>query len=632
MPDLLRFERLALFLLACLPFLPALRGGFVYDDVPLVQEDPRVQQGDWVGALTQPYWGERHGGLYRPVTTLSFVLGARVTPAPWFCRLTNLALHGAATLLAYALARRLLGARAPALFAAALFAVHPIHTEVAANGVGRAESLAFLLTGAAWLVVLDDAHRVRPRRLAPAALLACLGVLAKESAFVLALSAPLEVLFFAARPRARQALRATAPALVALAVGLGARAAALGPALLPPALVESPFGLRLANAPVLLFFYLGNMLWPVALSPDYGGTLPLVEHALSWATLLWWLAAAAVLLALAWLGGRRALFAGVFFVLALAPVLQLVPIGTLAGDRLAYTASFGFVLGLGLLFEAGLRRCARLPGGGVRAWGPVAALLLGWLALTSAPDAHAWSDPVRLFERARERTPRSSQIPYVLGALHARRGEHAEAIPQFESALALDPSSAKVWLQLGQARAELGQLVEARAAYERAFALGLSEGNGLEESGVRVQLGLVYLRLGELEGARREFARAADLAPEDGDILLRLGQVQERLGQPDEARRSLERGLALGALDEVKGRAQLGLLLSEQGDLAGAEREWRRLTELEPGVGLWFQALGEVLQRRGDAPAARAALERSLALDPSGPRAAEIQRRLAKLP
>ena len=623
-----RLDRLALCLLACLAFLPSLGGGFVYDDVPLVQEDPRVQSGDLVGALTQPYWGDRHGGLYRPVTTLSFVLGGLVTQAPWFYRATNLALHAGAALLAYALARRLLGARAPALFAAALFAVHPIHVEVAANGVGRAESLAFLLAGGAWLVVLDDEHRVRARRLLPSALLAALGVLAKESALVLALAAPLEVLLLAPKPRARGVALACVPAAAALALALGARVAVLGPALLTPTAVaaqQNPFagtalGVRLANAPLLLLFYVRNLVFPVALSPDYGGALPLVEHALAPAAFGWW-AAALVVLALPALAGRRALFASLFVLLTLAPALQLVPIGTLAGDRLAYTAAFGLVLDLGLLLAAAARRFRG------RTWAPLAALLLGWFTLTSAADARAWADPVRLFERARTRTPQSAQVAYALGALRVRRGEDALARQPLEAAAALSPADGNIRLLLGQVQEALGHLAEARGLYEDALALGV-----WDESKARVQLGLVLLRLGEREAAERAFARAAELAPRDGDILLRLAQVRRDLGHREEARELYRRGLALGALDEAKGRAQLGMLLAELGDLPGAEQELRRVTELQPGVGLWFLALGQVLEQRGDGRGARAAFEHGLELDPKNPQADEIRRALATLP
>src|SRR5947209_3968462 len=117
-------------LLALLVFAPSLGGGFVYDDVPMVVEDARVQHGDLVAAFTQPYWAKRHGGLYRPVTTATLVAQGYVSREPSGYRLANLALHAGASALAVALAARLTASRRAAFLAGALFAVHPIHVEV----------------------------------------------------------------------------------------------------------------------------------------------------------------------------------------------------------------------------------------------------------------------------------------------------------------------------------------------------------------------------------------------------------------------------------------------------------------------------------------------------------------------
>jgi protein O-mannosyl-transferase len=622
------YERLALVALACLPFLVSLRGGFVYDDVPLVQHDPRVRDGDLQGALTEPYWGDRHGGLFRPVTTASFVLNGLVTQEPWLFRATNIGLHAGATLLSYALARRLLGARRPAFLAAAVFAVHPIHAEVAANVVGRAESLAFLLTGGAWFLVLDATHRVRPRWLPATALLATLGVLSKESAVVLTLAAPVEVLLFASRPRARQMLLAALPGVAAVVCGLAARIAILGSHLLTPQVVDvqpnpladASLAERLADVPVLLLFYLRNLAYPFSLSPDYGGTTQPLDSATPLVVIGRLVLASAVLFLPALAGGRRLVFAVLFLLLALLPVLQLVPIGTLAGDRLAYSASFGFALALGVLIEALFRRVA------ARKAALLAAALLASFAFTSADDAHAWSDPVRLFERARARTPASSQVHYVLGMLYLQRGESARAIEPLESALTLSPADGNVMRLLGQVHAELGQLERARELLERALVAGV-----WEPAKARVQLGLVRMQLGDLVGAEREFRSATELAPRDGDILLRLGQVERQLGRLEEARAVFEHALALEPLDHLKGRVQLALVLGELGDLAGAERELRGVIELDPDMH-WYLALGEVLQARGDPRAARIALERGIALDPTAPLADELRRRLDAVP
>src|SRR6185295_4122113 len=106
--------------------------------------------------------------------------------------------------------------------------------------------------------------------------LCALGVLAKESALVVALAAPLEVALFGPslqgpKRRRRELAFACLPALAALALGLGARLAVLGPALLSlqtVAVQQNPLagaslGVRLANVPILFLFYARNLVWPV---------------------------------------------------------------------------------------------------------------------------------------------------------------------------------------------------------------------------------------------------------------------------------------------------------------------------------------------------------------------------------
>jgi tetratricopeptide (TPR) repeat protein len=544
-------------LLAILAHAPSLGGAFVYDDVTLVQKDPRVQQNDVVGALTQPYWGkERQGGLYRPVTTASFVVQGLVSKGPLAFRLANLALHAAASVLALALARRITGSERAAFLAAALFAVHPIHVEVAANVVGRAESLGFLLAGTAWLLAVPAAERSDLRVLALASLLALLGILSKENALAVALGAPLEAFIF----RRRRALVTAVPAIVGLVVAFLLRRAVLGPLLRPEdALIDAsimnplaaePLATRLANVPLLLLVYLEHLGFPNALAPDYGGTFLQLVRPFEPRFLVLALGVGSVLALPPFASGRRGAFASCFFLLALAPVLQAVPIGTILADRLAYAASFGFALGVVSLFPS-----RRFP----PRW--LAAPVLGLLAFVAMNDARAWTDGVTLFRRALKRAPGSIMTPYVLGQLLA------EKTP-------LTPDEAD----------------EARALFVRLMA--------------------------EL--------------PDDPRPVLHLAFLEHKLGFLANARTHLEKGLILRPREEAKARAEYAFVLLEQGDLARGESELQLASELGDDSHV-LATLGFLRERRGDLAGARAAYEKSLAIDPNQEKAAEIRRRLESL-
>ena len=119
---------------------------------------------------------------YRPVTVLTFRLNyllSEVSPLGYHA--VNVLLHAAVTLLYHQLATKLLS-RVPAVLAALLFAVHPVHTEAVTGVVGRAELLAsvFFL-----VVVLQYGKMARQssvswRSLIVTSLLICLAMLSKE--------------------------------------------------------------------------------------------------------------------------------------------------------------------------------------------------------------------------------------------------------------------------------------------------------------------------------------------------------------------------------------------------------------------------------------------------------------------
>jgi tetratricopeptide (TPR) repeat protein len=130
----------------------ALLQTFVFDDVYAVLAHPAVTGSEgWRSAFQTDFWGApmhsaRSHKSFRPLTTLSFRADAALhgLEARGF-HVTNVALHVAVCLLFARFCRSVVFApreRGAALFAALLFAVHPVHVEAFANIVGRAEILS----------------------------------------------------------------------------------------------------------------------------------------------------------------------------------------------------------------------------------------------------------------------------------------------------------------------------------------------------------------------------------------------------------------------------------------------------------------------------------------------------------
>src|SRR5512143_1191776 len=156
-----RWAFAAIALLAALPYLNALGGDFVFDDVGVIRDNPAVQRDAPWRVFTTVY---EPGALYRPLTMLSYVANARADRGPLGFHAVNVALHVAVAIAFYALALQLLAAPHAAWIAAALFAVHPIHTEAVSGIVGRAELLAALAGLAALLALTEALDATGPAR------------------------------------------------------------------------------------------------------------------------------------------------------------------------------------------------------------------------------------------------------------------------------------------------------------------------------------------------------------------------------------------------------------------------------------------------------------------------------------
>ena len=129
------FTWVGLVCLVLLAFSNSFATGLALDSRMLVLGDPRIREltpGNLALIYQHTYWWPNgEAGLYRPLTTLSFlfnyaVLGNADTPAGY--HLINFLLHLGNVLLVFALSLKLLGGRAhvrSCLTIAALWGVHP---------------------------------------------------------------------------------------------------------------------------------------------------------------------------------------------------------------------------------------------------------------------------------------------------------------------------------------------------------------------------------------------------------------------------------------------------------------------------------------------------------------------------
>lgn len=137
-------------LAALIVYACTIGGTYIYDDVAIVRDDPRVQQpARWSELWTQPYFPTAGRGavvdpLYRPLVSTSFAVQRWLGgDRPWAFHLVNVLLHMGVSAVLVLLAARL-GGLAAGWVAGILFAVHPVHVEAVAGLVGRCELMCAL--------------------------------------------------------------------------------------------------------------------------------------------------------------------------------------------------------------------------------------------------------------------------------------------------------------------------------------------------------------------------------------------------------------------------------------------------------------------------------------------------------
>ena len=556
--------------LAAAVYANALANGLVWDDPIVLDRQLRAFRtfGDLI--ITPRNIPQYSPDYYRPLTTLSYLIDRAIGgTSPLMFHLSVVVFHVITTYLVFQLGYVLFAGTVVALPAAgigaALFAVHPIHTESVAWGAGRSDVLACAFSVAAATVFLH-ASRSALRGAVLAAVFIFLAMLAKETAAAMLLIVPLSTLFVdrpavaatagggrAERRRQRdpapaqaRPLLVYAPFVIAALAYAGLRLASVGSMLGPTQPATNSVPARVLAAVGL---YAGKLVLPMDQSAYISdlptGTVGLLAAALCVVAVL---AAAA----LSWRSNeRRAAFLIVWTALALAPSLAIVwkiPAAPVA-ERYLYLPSVGFCLLVGyvaarFLAVGGATRFAVSVGLlAIIAGGAVATVLRNGVWRTNLT---LWSDTAT--KNTTDGLPMRS-----LATTYQQAGEAPQATEHFRLALLRRNDQVglfTIYNNLGSLAMVAQRLDEAEGYYQTALTINP---NAPECS---FNLGLIELTRATSadaaqkrehgQRARQFFERAAQLSPLDPDIQVGLGQTLSLLDDNAAARTHFERALQLG--------------------------------------------------------------------------------------
>jgi len=618
-------HRAVLFVFSFLLYLNTLTHDYALDDAIVLTDNLFVQQGlqgleglfskDTFYGFFKEEGKDRlvAGGRYRPLSLATFALEvALFGQNPGLSHLINVLLYGLLVVLLYELVRTLASRRKhirhPALLAlaaAALFAAHPLHTEVVANIKGRDEILALLGSATAlWLAF-------RLRGIAGALLVGLVffaALLSKENAISFLALAPLAFWLFGGDRLPRVLLRSL-PFLVATGLFLAIRFSVLGPGLGEPSmeLMNNPF-LKLEDGRYLpysgpekaatILYTLGLdlklLFWPHPLTHDYYPQhIARQSLANPWVWLSGLFYAALLTLGLWGLRKRRVWSYGIWlYLLPLALVANIFfPVGTFMSERFLFMPSLGLAFLFGLGIHAWVKRRGSWRVAIALAGGVVAAF--GLLSLLRNP---VWKDNFTLFTTDIATSGESAKLNNAVGgALIARSVELNDdarkkamlerADMHLEKAIRLHPNYKNAYLLRGNALNYLKQYDASIAHFQQALTLDP------EYEEARNNLGITYREAGKFFGEQKgDLAKATQyleaayrMRPEEYETVRLLGVAYGIQQRHQEAIRLFGQA---ARLEPENAEAWLNLAKAHfnAGNLAEGQAYRQKALALDPGV------------------------------------------------
>lgn len=524
-------------LLVAVSFFPATMAGFVWDDEAFTKAEPVLKlSGIWEIWFSPSSLKDE--GHYWPVVYTTLWLEHKLWGLnPVGYHTVNLLLHSANTLLLW---RILLRLKSPgALFAAALFAAHPLHVESVAWVIGRKDLLSGLFYMASALLYIRFTEDSGDGKMYLRSLgLFVLALLSKSIAVTLPLSLLLWHWWKYNRVTSTDLMRALPFFLAGLLFVVADSSYYKGKEVVPLdySLIE-----RVIIASRALWFYAGKLVLPTNLAVIYPLWDVSAANPLNWAYPI----AAVSAAALAWVcrdrTGRGVFALTLFFATTLLPVLGFINYGymqfSFVADRYQYLAGIGVIV---MIAGAAARCAARLPGAYKKPVSAVAAVsVLALLGTVSWVHSGIYKDPGVFFKHIISLNPHARAAHGNLGSWHFKRGRYEEALAAYIAAGDKDPEDMDIRRAIGATLDKMGRLEEAEETYRDTLRIKPRSKETLN------QLGKLLDKKGKYKEAVKLHKTAIETDPAYANGYVDMGVSLFHLNRHEEALESFERALSL---------------------------------------------------------------------------------------
>ncbi len=610
-----------------------------FDNAFIIGQDIRLHtfSAEYLGRVfTNDYWWPTvASNLYRPLTTLSFViehsvLGFAMNPLGY--QVINALLHWCCGILLFRLVRRLGFGEIAGLFVAGLFVIHPIATEVVANIVGRSDlfaTLAVLGGLLCWLRIREEPEAARRTKwFLWMGVCGFLGMFSKESAVVLPALVAWSIVVQAFSKDGARGLRemfrvrenwiAGAVFVPSVALFFAARrhfSSVPGVNEVPfvdNPLVSAGFLEAKATAFAVWGMQLANYALPFGLSSDYSfnviqtAALPLGNATAlwAWATILLFAVLACALPILCRRSPSLAFALGAYFLCMLPTSNVLIHIGSIRADRFHYLPSAFLLIAL-VGAATGIWAWARRHQPRLRA--PLAVAGLGWalcLLLLAHFRCYDWRSNFTLWSSVYAVAPESVKAVGSFSSERARLRADAEsyweAVGRLEDYIERTSRETQVparkWAimlhsDLGSYLVSLYDDLAARGGSEAEKAALLQRAMHHFETGIRLEDENIAL------WRERWSEQVAPIEPRLELLHRNHATGLRRLGRDEEAVEVLRRAIGLSGF-KIGPRVALFEALASLRRTEEAIKVWMVICLIEPNHREGVEVVGELIRSR----------------------------------
>jgi len=428
-----------------------------------------------------------------------------------------------------------------AVFAGALFLLHPVNSESVGYVASRSENLSVLFfLGAFALFLYRRSAEITWTRTALVLVVFGAAVLSKEHTVVLPALLLLTDYFWNppfSFTGIRRNWRLYVPVTIAAVLAAAYLARQLSGA--------SSAGFRIKDFKWYQYFftecrafwlYIRLFLFPVGLRIDYD--YPVSHTILEHGAILGLMAILVAAGVLSYFRRRYPLAAYGFFafVILMAPTSSFVPIADPVAERRLYLSMIGLLLiAMELLRRVDVRQPRRM------------AALAGVVLIAGIATYNrnfVWSDKVALWEDTAAKSPGKARVEFQLAQAYYEHAACDKALPHYERSAALDPSDYRLFIDWGLAYDCLKQPEQALTKFKRAASMKAT-------AHAYSQIGMIYGKEGKNAEALEALATAEKIDPNFDMTYVYRGGVRMSEGNVNAASEDFRHALALNPRNQT---------------------------------------------------------------------------------